>query len=61
MSLGPGHSPAVLVPPCPAQELVEMQVPLVLPTLHVAGADLVQHFFMSETTPLLFALFSMLT
>ena len=60
MSLGPGHSPDVLVPPCPAQELVEMQVPLVLPTVQVAGDGLVQHFTLS-VTPYMVALCSIHT
>ena len=43
----PGQYPGVLLPPSPAQELVEMHVPLVPPTLQVSGAvgsSFVQHY-----------------
>ena len=44
MLAAPGQSPAVLVPPSALHAPVEMQVPLKLSTLHVAGAlGLVQH------------------
>lgn len=43
-----GQSPGVLFPPSELHELVEMQVPLVLPTLQVFGdgfdVSLVQHY-----------------
>ena len=60
MSSGPGHSPEVLIPPSLAHELVEIQVPLVLPTVQVEGSDLVQHFTLS-VAPYIVALCSILT
>ena len=43
----PGQRPGVLFPPSPLHELVDMHVPLVLPTLQVSGvvdSSFVQHY-----------------